>query len=73
MMHYRLVVSDLDGTLLDGGARITETARRQIGAFQEMGGVFTIATGRNEQSTRAFAAQIGVRAPVIAYNGAKVV
>jgi Cof subfamily protein (haloacid dehalogenase superfamily) len=38
-----------------------------------MGGVFTIATGRNEQSTRAFAAQIGVRAPVIAYNGAKVV
>ncbi|MDR1439225.1 MAG: Cof-type HAD-IIB family hydrolase [Clostridiales bacterium] len=73
MLHYRLVVTDLDGTLLDGDAKITETAKEQIRNFQEAGGVFTIATGRNEESTRDFAGQIGVSAPVIAYNGAKVV
>jgi Cof subfamily protein (haloacid dehalogenase superfamily) len=68
-----LVVTDLDGTLLDSDSHVTESAKEQIKIFQDMGGWFTIATGRNEESTRNFARQIGANAPIIAYNGARIV
>ena len=72
MLKYRLVASDLDGTLLDDEKRISGRTKEAITEYQRRGGIFTIATGRKDDSARKFAEMIQVTAPVVASNGAKV-
>ena len=71
-MLYRLVAVDLDGTLLDSVSRIPEATARAIRDFRRLGGFFTLATGRSEDSTRAYAEELGLDEPLIAFNGGKV-
>ncbi|MDR3119993.1 MAG: HAD family hydrolase [Clostridiales bacterium] len=73
MLQYKLVVTDLDATLLDSRGEITENTRRAVRAYQESGGIFTIATGRMEGAARRFAEQVGVKVPIISFNGGKIV
>lgn len=65
-----LLVSDIDGTLLRRdnslGARNLEAVRR----FQELGGRFTLATGRMPVSMGQILGGIHLNAPAICYNGA---
>lgn len=71
-MSIRMVVSDLDGTLLVSGKSISERNRRAVRELLEGGVIFTIATGRMFQSTAKIAQALGVSAPLITYNGALV-
>ena len=41
-----LVVSDVDGTLLDSRERVSQRMRRAVSSMLRQGTVFTIATGR---------------------------
>ena len=73
LFKYRLIVSDLDGTLLDSRGKISDNTRATINEYQKRGGVFTIATGRMDESAGVFVDELDVKAPIISYNGAKVV
>ncbi|HOM03223.1 MAG TPA: Cof-type HAD-IIB family hydrolase [Acetivibrio sp.] len=65
-----MLVSDLDGTLLNSRFEISEENIKAISYFVDNGGVFTIATGRMELGVREYLKVLPVNAPVILYNGA---
>lgn len=67
-----LLVSDMDGTLLNSKGEISERNKKAIEYFVENGGVFTIATGRMRDSVRGFLCDLQVGLPIIIYNGAKI-
>lgn len=70
--RYRVVVTDVDGTLVDDRQNISSANAKAIRKFQECGGLVTLATGRVEDSARPFVRALGIRIPVILYNGAKI-
>lgn len=71
-MEPRLIVIDLDETLVGNDLRISRDNRRVIRAVQRRGSLVTIATGRTYATTRPFAKTLDLRAPVICYQGAVV-
>jgi Cof subfamily protein (haloacid dehalogenase superfamily) len=72
-MYYRLVASDLDGTLLDPESRIPEATADAVREYRRLGGHFILATGRSEISARPYADQLGLDGPIVSYNGGKLV
>jgi Cof subfamily protein (haloacid dehalogenase superfamily) len=72
-MKYKLIVSDLDGTLLDSRRKISQRTKDLIKEFIGKGGIFTFATGRMEASVGKYLDYLDISDPVIIYNGAKVV
>lgn len=66
----RLVVIDLDGTLLDSHKQLQPQTRQAIKEVKQRGILVTLATGRTWGSTAPFALQLGIDIPVITYNGA---
>ncbi len=69
-MGVKLFVSDIDGTLLMPGKKISA---RNIDAVKKMvaaGITVTIATGRMYKAALPIAHELGVNVPIITYNGA---
>ncbi|MBQ5327310.1 MAG: HAD family hydrolase [Oscillospiraceae bacterium] len=64
-----LVVSDLDNTLLTAEKGIPEYNLEMIKKFQELGGNFTVATGRTIESVSRYLDQMELSTPAITYNG----
>ena len=72
-MSYRLLVCDLDGTLLLGDAPDLDLALVDgLQRAMERGLLFTIATGRMPPGMDRYRDELGVTAPMIFYNGALV-
>ena len=67
-----VLISDLDGTLLDDAKKISDKNMSAIGEFIDNGGIFTIATGRGVASTRDVAEELQLAAPAVVFNGAAV-
>ncbi len=67
-----LLLSDLDGTLLNRKKTIPERNLEAIRRFTARGGRFTIATGRCPRSAERIAEAAGVNSPVVTLNGAVV-
>lgn len=70
-MKFKMIVSDVDGTLFKSGNEIEEQTARLIEKYQRAGGVFTLATGRMKQAIDPFIQQLKIQVPVIVYNGAQ--
>lgn len=68
-----LIVTDLDGTLLDSKKQIGAKSVEAIRYFISEGGYFTFATGRLFQSFMGIYRQMILNAPVIFANGAQIV
>ena len=68
----KLVVSDLDGTLLNQNSQISDETRNAIRKLIENGVDFAIATGRGIGSVRAFKERIGHDIYLICNNGANI-
>ena len=66
----RLIVTDLDGTLVNAAYAITEENKKAVRAAAEHGVPTVIATGRMHLSAAKYAEAVGVDAPIISYNGA---
>nr|WP_317411951.1 HAD-IIB family hydrolase [uncultured Solibaculum sp.] len=64
-----LLISDLDGTMLDENSEIPAANLEAVKRFVDQGGVFTIATGRTVESARRYVEQLSVNAPVCVMNG----
>ena len=67
-----LLVSDMDGTLLNKKGKLSEENKRAIEYFVDNGGHFTLATGRMMPSIKRHINKMKVTLPVIMYNGTKV-
>jgi Cof subfamily protein (haloacid dehalogenase superfamily) len=65
-----MLVTDMDGTLLNSSKLVSPENRSAIERFVGQGGTFTLATGRITSSVQRFADQLPLNAPAILYNGA---
>ena len=68
----KLLVSDMDGTVLSGKQRIEPETIQAIEAAREQGVEFAIATGRNYLNAKELTDAAGIHCPIIASNGARV-
>ena len=64
-----VLLSDMDGTLLDSQGNVSMRNRVAIREFISAGGRFGIATGRSHLNFEAFLTGVEVNAPCILYNG----
>ncbi|SDK70030.1 Cof-type HAD-IIB family hydrolase [Natronincola ferrireducens] len=69
-MNYRLIVVDMDGTLLSNKHDISEENKRVLKEAMARGVKVAIATGRIYTSARFYAKILGIATPIIACNGA---
>ncbi len=69
---YRMIVSDLDGTLLNDAAEITPRTLNAIKKAQERGIIFAACTGRFPENTAMVLMEKGIDCPVISLNGSVV-
>lgn len=67
-----IILSDMDGTLLDTKKNVSEENIAAIRRFTELGGKFTVATGRTVQSFEQFTKILDLREPIIMFNGAAI-
>lgn len=69
-MSIKLLALDLDGTIFGDDLAISDRTRTAIREAQTRGVLVTIATGRMFRSARQIAADLGISAPIICYQGA---
>lgn len=67
-----LLVSDLDGTLLDSNKSISKENIDAISHFVENGGLFAVATGRTEMNLFPYIKNLKINCPCILYNGSAI-
>lgn len=72
IMKYKLLVLDLDGTLLNKKNIITDESKKVINKIRNKEMQVVIATGRMMVSAMKYVRELGLSTPVISYNGAYV-
>ena len=72
MEPIKLVVSDIDGTLLTTAKTISPATRREIARVLASGVHFSIASGRPGYRLNELLAGLGIAVPIISSNGAVV-
>ncbi len=75
-MDIKMIVSDLDGTIFNSdeeGYEVSLELIEHINEFKKKGKIFTIATGRPEETSLDVIKKLGINVPYIAYNGAKII
>ncbi len=68
--EIRLLVVDLDGTVVGASNQISVRVKQAVQAVQAQGIPVAIATGRMYQSARRFHADLGSTLPLMSYQGA---
>ena len=68
-MTYRLLVLDLDGTVMGDDLQIRPAVRTAIQRAREMGVTVTLATGRAYESAVTFAQRLEITSPIVCYQG----
>ncbi len=71
-IHNRLLISDLDGTLLDSQKNLSDFTVKTINKFIAIGGNFTIATARALESAKPLINRLNLKLPFILHNGVKI-
>lgn len=64
-----VIMSDMDGTLLNSEKKINDIDRRAIEKFVSLGGRFTVSTGRTLEAFEQYRKMLDLRIPVVLYNG----
>jgi hypothetical protein len=67
-----MLITDMDGTLLKDDKSVNPIDLKAIEHFRELGGIFTVATGRNYKSASQYFELLAINHPVILYNGGMV-
>jgi Cof subfamily protein (haloacid dehalogenase superfamily) len=71
-MKYKLLVSDMDGTLLNDDKQLSEKDIQTIKKLPDFGIQFAIATGRHDSMIKSYLKHLHLDVPVISCNGAMV-
>jgi len=66
----KMIISDLDGTLIPRGGVISAENREAIQAFVAGGGRFAVATGRTPEAAKGYVEGLPINAPSVFFNGA---
>ncbi|MFC5588665.1 Cof-type HAD-IIB family hydrolase [Sporosarcina soli] len=69
-MKPHLIVLDLDGTLLTDEKVISEKTKQTLKKAEEHGHHIMIATGRPYRASEVYYRQLGLRTPIVNFNGA---
>ncbi len=72
-MKYKLLATDLDGTLLNSNSEISQKNLEAINKFREAGGIFVVMTGRIRQTVGKFIEQLDYKELIGLYQGAVVI
>lgn len=72
MARYRVLMTDVDGTLLPRDRRVPPSVREPVRRAQDRGARVVLATGRMWRSVRPYVEAVGADSPVVLYNGAVV-
>ncbi len=67
-----IIMTDLDGTLLNDEKNISARDMESINDFCDKGGLFTIATGRGYSMAKPVAEKVDLRMPAVIFNGSAV-
>lgn len=67
-----LIISDMDGTLLNSSSKISQENLSAINHFIDNGGSFTVATGRMNVAVNMYIEELPLNIPAILYNGAMI-
>ena len=70
-MNIRMIVSDIDGTLIPGGGTLSEYTKRVLKACEEKGVYVVLASGRTFYGARGVSLEAGLSGPVISANGGR--
>jgi Cof subfamily protein (haloacid dehalogenase superfamily) len=68
----RLIALDLDGTVIGADLVVRERVRESVIRAQARGIAVTLVTGRMFAATRPFAEALGIRGPIVCYQGAAI-
>jgi Cof subfamily protein (haloacid dehalogenase superfamily) len=68
--RFRVIVMDVDGTIVGPDYVVSERLRRAVRAAQGAGATVSLATGRMMRSAKRFADDSGAAGPVVCYQGA---
>ena len=71
-MKYKLLVADMDGTLLNDDKQLSEKNIQTIKKLPDYGVHFAIATGRHDSMIKSYLKDLDLQVPVISCNGAMV-
>ncbi|MGO1296099.1 MAG: Cof-type HAD-IIB family hydrolase [Vibrio sp.] len=71
-LPYKIVASDLDGTLLAPDHKISEATKRTLKKLHDRGYIFIFATGRHHVDVAGIRETVGIPAYMITSNGARV-
>lgn len=63
------LLSDMDGTLINSHAEISDVNKAVLREFTAAGGTFAVATGRTLGSCKSYIDELPINAPSIFYNG----
>lgn len=71
MLKYEkmILLSDMDGTLLDSDSEISPMNKKAIYDFVSQGGLFGVATGRSPLNAKPYLHGVVINIPCIFYNG----
>jgi Cof subfamily protein (haloacid dehalogenase superfamily) len=69
----RLVIADVDGTLVTPDKELTERARRAVLALRAAGVAFAITSGRPPRGMSMLVGPLGLTTPIAAFNGGMLV
>jgi Cof subfamily protein (haloacid dehalogenase superfamily) len=72
-MPIRLVISDVDGTLIDHSKQLTDATLAAVKRLHEVGLHFTISSARPAAGLRDFISALSITSPVSSFNGALIV
>ncbi len=67
-----LLISDLDGTLINSRQEISVKNQEAVKHFIQNGGIFAVATGRTTQNIRLHIKELPINGPCILYNGSAI-
>jgi Cof subfamily protein (haloacid dehalogenase superfamily) len=68
----KLLVTDMDGTLLNGKRLVSTENSRALERFIKGGGLFTVATGRMDMTVKPYLKNLPVNVPGIIFNGSAI-
>lgn len=69
-MSYKMIVLDLDGTVINSSGRISSRTRAAVRAARDAGLLVLVATGRRLRSALPYVRELGLEGPSIFCNGA---
>ena len=72
LKNLKLIVFDLDGTLLNKYGEIGEKTIEYVGILKSMGVRFTFATGRLHNAIKEYAHELDLKTPLISLDGAMI-